>query len=393
MNNNHELAIYIHWPFCISKCPYCDFCSVPATPTLQKAGYISNDDGYMVFGNALLNDLKNSIQNIPVSSIGSIYFGGGTPSLMPVKSVNNIIDFLHKHYLFSNNIEITLEANPATFDTTKMREFHSVGINRISLGIQSFSNTGLHFLGRIYNSREAIAASEIIAKIFDNFSIDIMYGYESQTIESLEQDLQTAINCGCQHISCYQLTFENNTLFYHNLLAGKIHPIGEEAEIRFYNFIKYFLKKHGMYRYEISNYAKAGYESKHNTAYWKYKDYLGIGPGAHSRLSFNGKKHEIIRTNDIFQWLHPEENVISFKALNYEEILQEIIIVGLRTTQGLNIDTIYTIVPDDIVAKIITPKKLQLLQQQNLIKKYNKKIQLTNSGILKLNAIIEFLFN
>lgn len=381
-----KLSIYLHWPFCLSKCPYCDFMSIPTQ---------NDDELFEKYAELLLLDLKNSLEKIDYDfQIETIFFGGGTPSLMSAKGIEKIQKFLQTKT--NANAEISLEANPATFDSQKMRDFKNAGINRISLGIQSFSDTNLQFLGRIYDSHQAISSAEIVAKIFDNFSFDFIYGYECQTIKSFEKDLRTAINYDCKHISCYQLTFEEGTLFQKKLQAGIIKTISEEQEILFYKFIDDFLKPYGIFRYEISNYAKKGFECKHNLAYWNYCNYLGVGPAAHGRIKSENYKYATEKIRNPFEWAkaieEKQETYSVFSKLNEEEILQEILIMKLRLLKELDLCDLYEEVSKNVVEEMISYKKLEFLQSQGLIKLQNpKQIRLTESGILKLNSIVEFL--
>ena len=382
--NDRKLAIYLHWPFCLSKCPYCDFFSA-AEISLEK---------YRSVEERLLEDLK-SLAEIDNSNskirISSIFFGGGTPSLMSAKSVENIVDFLCKNYSIEGNAEISLEANPGTFDKQKINEFRSAGINRLSLGVQSFSDTNLKFLGRMYDSQKARQAAVAVAETFENFSIDLMYGYKCQSIASLEEDLRQSICYGYRHISCYQLTFEENTEFYNQLLFGKIKKISETQEVKLYKFVKYFLEMHNIFRYEISNYAKKGYESIHNMSYWQYDDYLGVGPGAHSRITIEGKKYAIFRESNVTAWLTNRKNHIYKKELNDTEILQEMILCGLRMNAGIFIKNLKKNISKEILDKTITSEKLELLLEKKIIAPYSTNLRLTDFGLLKLNSVIEFL--
>jgi oxygen-independent coproporphyrinogen-3 oxidase len=440
---NDSLAIYIHWPFCVSKCPYCDFCSIPLGTIVKNCDALSKnnsdrnsstsknftqrllacrnfssnsfdkfcneskincdssgsaDQVYEAFEKLLLIDLENAMENLKVTSIGSIFFGGGTPSLMSAESVENIIGFLQKKYRFDNDIEITLEANPGTFDQAKMRSFCAAGINRLSLGIQSFSGENLRFLGRNYDAKKAHLSAEIAGKTFDNFSVDIMYGYERHSIDSLRKDLDSAINFGCKHMSCYQLTYEKNTVFYEKLLNNEVNRIDEKTEVKHYNFINDFLEENNIFRYEVSNYARTGYESRHNLSYWKYDDYLGVGPGAHSRITINSGKNEIVRTDNIFAWAMAVRNKNTDEAyfshqLKDIEKLQEMVIVGLRISDGINMNDFSKKIPNFDVNSIISEKKLQFLLNQKLIEKFDEKIKLTNLGFLKLNSVVEYLLS
>jgi oxygen-independent coproporphyrinogen-3 oxidase len=345
------------------------------------------------FEELLLIDLQKSIILSDSQTPSSVFFGGGTPSLMTPGGVENILRFLFKNCPPKNDIEITLEANPATFDKTKMRDFKNAGINRLSLGIQSFSNENLKFLGRIYDEKQAIAAAEIVSAVFENFSFDFMYGYEGQTPENLRRDLCRAVDLKCRHVSCYQLTFEENTTFYRDLLSGIIKKPGENEEVAFFNLIEDILGAHNIFRYEISNYAVPGFESRHNLSYWKYDDYLGVGPGAHSRISSDGKKCEMIKTSDPFLWKTELENNQSGKIniLSEEEKLREMIITGLRTVKGIAMKNLYEKNSPTVVDEIISCRKLDFLKKQKLIEDEDEHIRPTRDGLLKINSVIEFL--
>ena len=395
---NKELSIYFHWPFCLSKCPYCDFMSVPAQP---------NEELFKLYGELLIKDLKQSLEQANFLSsqtkIKTIFFGGGTPSLMSAKSIENILDFIRTHYQLNNDddIEISLEANPATFDLQKMRDFKTAGINRISLGVQSFSDKNLSFLGRIYNSKQVYDAAEIVASVFTNFSFDFMYGYKCQKIDSLKKDLQTAMDFNCKHISCYQLTFENNTLFYKQLLSGEKQEISDEKGIQFYDFIENFLKDYNINRYEISNYSVKNFECKHNLCYWKYNDYLGIGSSAHGRLKINGNKYATEKIHDPCLWAEAINNSDNAYSVYYEltdhEKIEEMLIMGLRITDGILWSDIYSEISknstdnNNVVDNLIDKNKLNFLERNNLIISDDKGIHLTKSGFLKINSVIEFL--
>jgi oxygen-independent coproporphyrinogen-3 oxidase len=383
MNKTDELAIYIHWPFCISKCPYCNFASIA-----QKKDAIYEDvERY------LLLDLKNSISRINKKHIKSVFFGGGTPSLMNPKAIYKILMFLSEKYTFSEDAEISLEANPVTFDADKIKHFHDSGINRISLGIQSFSDKNLKFLGRIYSSKEAYKAAEIISNNFTNFNFDFIFGYESQTIRDLENDLLKAIDFGCTHVSCYQLTFEENTIFYQKRLSGQVKEFSEVKFAKYYAAAESILESNHMYRYEISNYAQKGLESKHNLSYWKYDDYLGVGPSAHSRITMGSQKYEIAKISNPYDWIRAlkKDSAYHLVPLTEYEKLEEIFIMGLRLMAGLDFGEIYKQVSSDMVGKYITVAKLQFLRDHELMEHNDAKIKLTKEGFMKVNAIVEFL--
>ncbi len=382
---DQDLSIYIHWPFCKSKCPYCDFMSVPKTDPKE----------YDEVEFLLLKDLVASLQELEISSVRTIFFGGGTPSLMSVRSISKILNFITKNYKTDSDIEISLEANPATFSKQKLKEIKEAGVNRLSLGIQSFLDKNLRFLGRIYNSEQALKAAETVAKMFSNYSFDFIYGYQSQTINDLQKDLTKAVDFGCPHISCYQLTFEQGTPFFQSLQNGKIKQIAEAQEVEFFKHIQNFLKKFSFNRYEISNYALKNFESKHNLGYWRYQNYLGVGPSAHSRLAFNNQKYELKKFSDINKWKsYLYENLSTYEEKNpltdYEQ-LEEIFIMGLRLSEGISIKNLRSRFSENILNPIW--KKIDYLFDENLLEKSQTQIKLSEIGTLKQNSIVEFLFN
>lgn len=382
---NQDLSIYIHWPFCKSKCPYCDFMSIPK----------NDSEEYDEVESLLLKDLETSLRELEFASVKTVFFGGGTPSLMSTKSIANILNFITKNYKTDSDIEISLEANPATFSKQKLKEIKGVGINRLSLGVQSFQDKNLKFLGRIYNSEQALKAAETVAEVFSNYSFDFIYGYQSQATDDLEKDLTTAVDFGCPHISCYQLTFEEGTPFFQSLQCGKIKQITETQEVEFFRYIQNFLKELSFNRYEISNYALKNFESKHNLAYWRYQNYLGVGPSAHSRLFFNNRKYELKKFSDIDRWKSRlYENLPTYEEKNpltdYEQ-LEEIFIMGLRLSEGISIKNLRSRFPENILNPIL--KKINYLFDENLLEKSETRIKLSEIGILKQNSIVEFLFN
>lgn len=270
------LSFYIHYPWCVKKCPYCDF----------NSHEVSNQKGYI---EALLADLDGDLEYVQGRSLHSIFIGGGTPSLMSEDDLSQLFSGLKSRLNFDDNIEITLEANPGTFEVEKFKAFREIGINRLSIGVQSFNDQHLGSLGRIHNAQNANKACIVAAEIFDNFNIDLMYGLEDQTLQECLSDLQRAIELNPTHISFYQLTIEPNTLFekFPPTLPkdDDLWQMGDEG-------IK-LLEKNGFGRYEVSAFGKI--PSQHNLNYWQFGDYIGIGAGAHGKIT-NLKSKEIIRT-------------------------------------------------------------------------------------------------
>ena len=317
------LSLYIHYPWCIKKCPYCDFNSHEGG---VQSGYIK----------ALLKDLDNDLKYLQNRKIYSIFIGGGTPSLMSIEDASELFDGLKTRLFLAKNIEITLEVNPGTFEVNKFANFREVGINRLSIGVQSFNNDKLKFLGRVHSGEEAINSIYEAKKVgFDNINIDLMYGLKGQTIKESKEDLMKAISLKPSHISFYQLTLEPNTLFskFPPRLPSeeKIWNLGDKgAEL---------LKMQGFTQYEVSAYSKI--PSQHNINYWEFGDYLGIGAGAHGKIT-DMRSKSIFRTlkpkspNDYLKKFQKNDENPSIK--NIDNVVFEFMLNGLRLKEGININ-------------------------------------------------------
>lgn len=275
INTKPEIAIYIHWPFCESKCPYCDFNS-----------HVSKIIDQESWKKRYLSEIYLYKNLISYYKIRSIFFGGGTPSLMNPDIISKILELINK---FSNidKAEITLEANPTSFEVNKFKDFKLAGINRVSIGTQSFNDKNLVFLGRNHDSKLALYAIENAANIFSNYSFDLIYALPGQEVNDWMQELEFSVSLQSPHISLYQLTIEDNTKFAAQYKAKRFSLPSNDIANQMYLHTNKFLKKNGYLHYEISNYAKKGFESRHNLAYWEYLPYIGIGPGAHGRLHFD----------------------------------------------------------------------------------------------------------
>ena len=369
----NDLAIYVHWPFCKSKCPYCDFNS----HVVQKI----DSDQWL---NAYIKEIEYFSEHIRDKNITSIFFGGGTPSLMPPFITEAIINKIDRISHLDSNIEITLEGNPTSVELKKFQDFKIAGINRVSLGVQSLNDNNLKFLGREHNSKEALAAVEK-AQIFDNYSFDLIYALPKQTLNQWEEELLEALKHAKGHLSLYQLTIEKGTRFYSDHKSGKFTMPENDLAADFYNLTDNITKQEGIAAYEVSNYAKEGFESKHNMTYWRYGDYLGIGAGAHSRITLDGKKTAIMMIHSPNNWLESASQktsgIQSQTILTQEEIEQETIMMGLRTKEGVD------------SKKITNPQILNMLLKENLLEINEENIKATKKGFLVLNSIIDALLN
>ena len=271
---NKPLAVYIHWPFCKAKCPYCDFNSHVREKVEQER-----------WKNALLRELEYMHSHTPDFTVSSIFFGGGTPSLMPAATVEALISRVGKLWKNADDIEITLEANPTSVEMNSFPDFKAAGVNRVSLGVQSLRDSELKFLGREHGAQEAIRAIELARKTFDRYSFDLIYARPNQTLADWDAELSQALQLAGNHLSLYQLTIEENTAFYHAYAKGGFTMPDEELSEAFYRLTEDRMCLQGLMPYEVSNYARAGQESRHNLSYWRGDNYIGVGAGAHGRIA------------------------------------------------------------------------------------------------------------
>ncbi|MBR7158191.1 MAG: radical SAM family heme chaperone HemW [Alphaproteobacteria bacterium] len=365
MADKSPLGIYLHWGFCASKCPYCDFVS-------QK---LPSDLDFSLW----LTEYKKALDFfVPFTAnheVTSVFFGGGTPSLLPPSFVGEILDYIRKRFNFSSVTEITLEANPSSSESKKFADLKSAGINRLSLGVQSFSDASLKFLGRIHSREEAITALKNALNIFTNVSFDLIYALPNQEISQWRQELSEALSYKSPHLSLYQLTIEPECAF----ARQNISLPDEDTAAALYETAGEMTEKAGIPAYEVSNYARPGYESVHNLAYWRYHDYLGIGPSAHGRLSINGQKHALCQHSDPFFWLKATDKNAEDIILTPAEVIEEVSLMGLRTTEGIS-------------EKLLPSKHLQTLLSDGLLMRKGNRICATKNGILLLNKVLSRLF-
>lgn len=362
------LSIYIHWPFCLSLCPYCDFNS-----------HVASSINYQQWSDAYLKELEYFLPVIQNKKITSIFFGGGTPSLMSPSIIYEIINFLSKNAKLDKP-EITLEANPTSSESDKFKEFKHAGINRLSLGIQSLNDKALKILGRKHNSAEAIAAINMARNVFTNYSFDLIYSIPDQTLESWKRELDSALKLAGNHLSLYQLTIEKGTPFYKLHKDGKLILPENDLSADMYELTGNIMEESGYLRYEISNYAKPGFECIHNLAYWNYQNYLGIGPGAHSRVDGNA----IMMVHNPQKWLqsvstnsHGIQKQIKLSSL---EKTTEMVMMGLRINDGIKESEIYNKTRKNF-EEIFNLSYLDTLIKNNFIEKNADSIKLTSKGL------------
>lgn len=376
-----SISIYIHYPFCKSKCPYCDF---------NSYCNLKIDEEELI--NAYLNEIEYYKDIIKDKVIDTIYFGGGTPSLMSEKLLSNIINKINSLYKINKNCEISLESNPNSINYEKLKSFKDIGINRLSIGVQSLIDRDLKFLGRIHNRNEVIEAINTAQKIFnDKYSIDLIYGRPNQNLKEWKDELNEAIQLSPFHISLYQLIIEKGTPFYRN----KVQTPNEDIATKLYEETNNILEKNNIFQYEISNYAKNGYECKHNLVYWNNGEWIGIGAGAHGRININQKRYSIQNLKKPLNWLDKtlkNKNGISIKKLlSKQEIIEEYLIMGLRVKDGIKIENLQKNIDCNNFYDILDKNNIEFLAKLNLINANDKNIKLTKKGFLLLNSVIEKL--
>ncbi len=353
-------GIYIHWPFCRSKCPYCDFFSKVQKNVPQDKVV----DEY-------LEDIRYFAEIADIKEIGSVFFGGGTPSLLSAHNIGRILEQIAQSWNLSSDAEISLEANPNTNKKGMFAELKAAGINRLSLGIQALRADSLKFLGRTHSLEEALSSAEEVLNLFENNSTDIIYARPGQKNSEWQTELKQLCQMGFKHLSLYQLTIEEGTVF-----AKKgIEPLSEETAAEMYNLSNQLLAEYGYKRYEVSNYAQPGFECRHNKLYWQGDDYVGIGEGAHGRLHIGGKIYAVTHRRQM-ELLTPEERA------------EELIIMGMRLQEGINKKHFKACCGLDF-ADAVDQKALKTLADEGMISNTPQNVHATDEGFLVLNRLIE----
>jgi oxygen-independent coproporphyrinogen-3 oxidase len=381
-------ALYIHIPYCVSKCPYCDFNS----HVVEKIPEVNYTD-------ALLRELEHygNLEDWRGRTVQSIFFGGGTPSTFRPESIGKLLAWTASTFPINLDCEITLEANPGTVESGKFFGYRDAGVNRISLGVQSFQPKLLEFLGRIHSAGEARTALEIARRAgFDNFSLDLIYANPGQSLAELEADLDAALEFRPPHLSAYNLTFEEGTPFHHEYRAGRLKSLAEDEEIAMAELIESKLSAAGLSRYEISNYARRGWHSRHNVNYWRNGDYLGLGAGAHSYRRdgagpglgrrWSNERNPGRYLNRAAETRHA---VVESETIDVEKAMGEFMFLGLRMMEGVSIPRFHArfgAMPVEKYPRIVDWIEGGLLEQSP------SHLKLTRKGLLVANSIfVEFL--
>jgi putative oxygen-independent coproporphyrinogen III oxidase len=323
-------GVYIHWPFCLSKCPYCDFNSHVRREPIDEAR----------FAKAFAAEIATTAARVPDRKVSTIFFGGGTPSLMQPATIAAVLDAIARHWRVAPDVEVTLEANPTSVEATRFRGYRTAGVNRVSLGVQALDDRVLTELGRMHTAREALDAVAVARSTFERFSFDLIYARPGQQPGQWTTELKRALDEAGEHLSLYQLTVEPDTPFAALHAAGKLKVPDDDAARTLYDITQDVCAAHGLPAYEISNHARPGGECRHNLVYWRAHEYAGIGPGAHGRLDIDGDRHATATEKRPEAWLAAVEanghGLITDDALTREERADEFLLMGLRLAEGID---------------------------------------------------------
>ncbi|WP_207909843.1 radical SAM family heme chaperone HemW [Rhizobium sp. BK251] len=371
-------GVYVHWPFCAAKCPYCDFNSHVRHQPVDQARFAA----------ALLREVETMRQISGPKTVTSIFLGGGTPSLMDPRTVDAILSGIARSWHVPNGIEITMEANPSSVEAERFRGYRAAGVNRVSLGVQALNDRDLKFLGRLHNVEDALKAIRLAREIFPRMSFDLIYARPNQTVEEWEAELKAAISHAVDHLSLYQLTIEEGTPFFGLHKAGKlVVPDGDQSAL-LYEATQEITAREGLPAYEVSNHARPGAESRHNLTYWRYGDYAGIGPGAHGRLSRGREKLATSTERRPESWLEMVERggngMVEQEALGYEEQADELLLMGLRLKEGVDLARW-----QELSGRGPDPKREAFLLDHGFIERLgNSRLRCTPEGMLILDSVV-----
>ncbi len=369
-------ALYIHWPFCLKKCPYCDFNS-----------HVRDGVDHGLWERALIADMRHEHGLADTGPLTSIFFGGGTPSLMPPALVSALLEEAEKLWGFGSDIEITLEANPSSVEADGFGGIAAAGVNRVSLGLQSLDDATLQFLGRLHSVEESLAALAIAQACFDRVSFDLIYARPGQTEAQWRDELARAIGFGTTHLSLYQLTIEPGTRFATDVRRGVFAPLDDDPAADLFAMTQEMMAAAGLPAYEVSNHAASGEESRHNLTYWRYADYIGIGPGAHGRRGgFATNRHKKPEN-----WLHAiaeqGHGLSEERPLDTKEAASEALMMGLRLREGVDLDVLSRRFGLS-VASMIDTERVEFYRSLGFVRREGAQLGVTPQGMGVLDALL-----
>ena len=371
-------GVYVHWPFCLSKCPYCDFNSHVRHAAIDETRFLR----------AFEAEIASTAERTPGRTVSSIFLGGGTPSLMQPGTVGAILDAIGKRWRVARDVEVTLEANPTSVEAARFRGYRAAGVNRVSLGVQALDDASLKELGRLHTAREALDAVAIARTNFERYSFDLIYARPRQTPQEWQVELKRAIAEAAEHLSLYQLTIEADTPFATLHKAGKLVTPDDDTARTLYDLTQEICADAGLPAYEVSNHARPGAECRHNLVYWRGHEYAGVGPGAHGRLDIDGCRHATMAEKRPEAWLMRVETLghglVTDDVLLPEERADEFLLMGLRLAEGID-PARYTA----LAGRTLDPARIEVLAAHGFVERDgNGCLRVTPSGFPVLDAVV-----
>ncbi|TKT82662.1 radical SAM family heme chaperone HemW [Aquamicrobium sp. LC103] len=371
-------GVYVHWPFCAAKCPYCDFNSHVRHRPVDEQRFLD----------AFAREMATMRSRTGPREVTSIFLGGGTPSLMKPETVSGVLDAVARNWTVPGGIEVTLEANPSSVEAERFRGYRAAGVNRVSLGVQALNDKDLRFLGRLHDVESALHAIRLARETFPRLSFDLIYARPGQTLEAWEAELEQAIGYAVDHLSLYQLTIEEGTPFHALHAAGKFAIPEPEHAADLYRATQEVTAAHGLPAYEISNHARPGAESRHNLVYWRYGEYVGVGPGAHGRFVEGGRRIVTFTEKNPEKWAGLVEDhghgVTGGEILTRSEEADEFLLMGLRLAEGIDLARY-----EQLSGRPLSSRRIATLQEEDLVAPVgNSRLRATSTGMIVLDAVV-----
>jgi len=377
-SDDPAFGLYVHWPFCLSKCPYCDFNSHVRHAAIDEARFVR----------AFAAEIAATAARVPSRTVSTIFFGGGTPSLMQPATVGAILDAIGRHWSIAPDVEVTLEANPTSVEATRFRGYRAAGVNRVSLGVQALDDAALKELGRLHTADEALAAVAVARGNFERYSFDLIYARPGQTPRAWAAELRRAIAEAGEHLSLYQLTIEQDTPFFALREAGKLVVPDDDTARILYDTTQDVCAAAGLPAYEISNHARPGAECRHNLVYWRAHEYAGVGPGAHGRLDVAGERRATATEKRPEAWLMRVESaghgVVTDEALTPEQMADEFLLMGLRLAEGVDPERYAK-----LAGRRLNPRRIAILREEGAVETTpDGMLRVTLAGFPVLDAVV-----
>jgi putative oxygen-independent coproporphyrinogen III oxidase len=377
-DGTNAFGVYIHWPFCLSKCPYCDFNSHVRREAIDEPRFVR----------AFAAEIAATAARIPGRTVSTMFFGGGTPSLMQPATVATLIEAVAAAWRVAPDAEITLEANPTSVEADRFRGYRAAGVNRVSLGVQALDDRALAALGRTHSAREALEALDIARSVFSRYSFDLIYARPNQSLGEWAGELRSALSEAGEHVSLYQLTVEPDTPFAALAAAGKLQPPDEDTARALYDVTQDICAARGLPAYEISNHARPGGECRHNLVYWRAHEYAGVGPGAHGRLDIGSQRHATATEKRPEAWLSRVETfghgLIADDVLTATERADEFLLMGLRLAEGIDLARY-----ERIAGRALDPGRIAMLRRHGLVEtSHAGRLRVTLPGFPLLDAVV-----